>query len=326
MTETCFRKRRLSLSWSLSLLVVTLSAVSISMFFIGCGRNEPVSEEETHESTSGESETTAEPAIIIAVHPYASPVELVRNFTPLLEYLREHTGKRFSLVISQSYETHIARVGANEVDIALIGPVSYVAISEQFGGKRLLCCFEVNGSPDFQGYIIARKDSPATSLADLQGKSFASSSRKSTMSYVVPRYMFIEAGVPFPDAQLRIVGSHNNVCLNILAGDVYAGGVREKAYQKYKDRNLKVIAISPKVTAHSFVATDRLDDETYAQIKQVMMNIKSKEEIEMLLKPIKSTMTGLTAVTDKDYDKVRTMMAVVSEDERRLTEEGKQVK
>ena len=319
MTDKCLRKHY-SLSLSVWLLVVTLSA--ISMFFIGCDRNEPVSEEQTSKSTSGESQTTAEPAIILAVHPYASPVKLVRNFTPLLEYLRERTGRVFSLVISQSYETHIARVGDNEVDIAFMGPASYVAMTEQFGKKRLLCCFEVNGSPDYRGYIIAGKDSPATSLADLQGKSFASSSRKSTMSYVVSRYMFIAAGVPFPDAQLRIVGSHNNVCLNILAGDVYAGGVREKVYRKYKDRNLKVIAVSPKVTAHSFIATDRLDDQTYAQIKQLMINIKSKEEIEMLLKPINSMMTGLAAIEDKDYDQLRTMMATVSEDERRLTEEG----
>ena len=146
------------------------------------------------------------------------------------------------------------------------------------------------------------------------------------MSYVVPRYMFIAAGIPFPDAQLRIVGSHNNVCLNILAGDVYAGGVREKAYRKYKDRNLKVIAVSPKVTEHPFIATDRLDDQTYAQIKQVMINIKSKEEIEMFLKPINPMMTGLTAIEDKDYDQLRTMMATVREDERRLTEEGNRKK
>ena len=99
------------------------------------------------------------------------------------------------------------------------------------------------------------------------------------MSYVVPRYMFITAGVPFPDAQLRIVGSHNNVCLNVLAWDVYAGAVREKAYQKYKTRNLKVIAVSPKVTEHPFVATDRLDDETYAQIKKILLNILESKHV-----------------------------------------------
>ena len=281
------------------------------------------SEGESNKGVSGEPEAAVEPPIIFAVHPYASPVELTRSFGPLLKYLQERTGRTFSMVVSQSYESHIARVGSDEVDVAFMGPAVYVAMSEQFGKKRLLSCFETNGSPDFQGYIIVRKDSPATSLADLQDKSFASSSRISTMSYVVPRYMFIEAGIPFPSKQ-HFVGSHNNVCLNILAGDVYAGGVREKTYQKYKERDLKVIAISPKVTEHSFVATDRLDDTLCTQIRQAMINIKSKEEIEKLLKPIKSTMSGLAAVEDKDYDRLRVIMASVSEDERSRAEEGKQ--
>ena len=56
-----------------------------------------------------------------------------------------------------------------------------------------------------------------------------------------------------------------------------------------------------------------------------MLNIDSNKEIEMLLKPIKSTLTGLTAIEDKDYDQLRAMMAAVSEDERRLIEEGEPV-
>jgi ABC-type phosphate/phosphonate transport system substrate-binding protein len=80
------------------------------------------------------------------------------------------------------------------------------------------------------------------------------------------------------------------------------------------------------VTEYPFVATDRLDDETYAQIKQAMIDIKSKEEIEMLLKPIKSTMTGLVPIADKDYDQLKNMIAVVREDEKRLTEEGEKTK
>lgn len=288
MTITYFHKHHLALSLRIRLTAVTVATVSTLL--VSCDRKDQVTEEEAREDASGKSTANEEPTITLAVHPYASPVELVRNYTPLLEYLRERTGKRFALSVCQSYETHIVEVGNDEVDIALMGPAPYVTMSEQFGKKRLLCCFEVNGLPEFQGYIIVRKDSPATCLEDLQDKSFASSSRESTMSYIVPRYMFIEAGIGFPETQLRIVGSHNNVCLNILAGDVYAGGVREKTYQRYKDRGLKVIAVSPKVTEHPFIATDRLDAETYTQIMETLTGIKGKDQIERLLTPIKSTL------------------------------------
>lgn len=321
MTLTHFHKHRLALT-----LTVLLTTFTVATLIISCDRKDHVTEKQAKEDTSEKPIPNNEQTITLAVHPYASPIELVKNYSPLLEYLRRNTGKPFALSVCKSYETHIASIGADEADIALMGPATYVTMAERFAKKRLLCVFEMNGSPEFQGYIIARKNSPATSLKDLQGKSFASSSRESTISYIVPRYMFIEAGVPFPEKHLRIVGSHNNVCLNILAGDIYAGAVRETVFQKYKNRGLKVIAVSPKVTEHLFIATDRLDAETYTQIKKMLTGIKDKDEIKKLLTPIKSTLTGLAPVEDKDYDVLRAMMAAVREDEKRFAEERKRPK
>lgn len=296
--------------------------VLLGVVFLG-GCNSETASQKKDQRIEPEKKTGSQvQEIVLAVHPYASPVELARQFAPLLEYLSERVGMPVTLHISKNYETHIDQVGDNNVDIALMGPASYVAMSERFGKKRLLSRFKVDGSSSFQGYIIVRKDNPATSLQDLQGKSFASSSRNSTMSYVVPRYMFIQAGVPFPEEQLRIVRSHSNVCLNVLAGDVNAGGVREKAYLKYKDRDLKVIAQSSWVTEHPFVATDRLGAEAYALIKEALLDIKG-EDVKRLLGPIKSTLTGLAPVEDRDYDQLRTMVSVVRKDEKRSTAAGK---
>ena len=311
---------------SISRVIKRLSVVLLltGVVFLGGCNSEPVSPAKDSRTNARAEKSTESQSrrLVLAVHPYASPVELTRQFAPLVEYLGERVGIPFTLLVSENYETHIARVGGNEVDVALMGPASYVTMSEQFGKKCLLCCFEINGSSGFYGYIIARKDNPATSLKDLQGKSFAASNRKSTMSYVVPRYMFIQARVPFPDAYLRIVNSHNNVCLNVLAGDVNAGGVREKAYLKYKNRDLKVIAVSSQVIEHPFVATDKLDAETYALVKAALLAIKGENQIKRLLTPIKSTLTGLVPVADRDYDQLRAMISAVRKDEKRSIGEG----
>ncbi len=304
------------------MVMLVLAGILVSS---GCD-SEPTTSMEARPTRSEKTMGDESRRIVLAVHPYDSPVELTRQFAPLLGYLSKRLSMPFTLLVSKSYETHIDFVGGNEVDIALMGPASYVTMSERYGNKKLLCCFEVNGSPTFQGFIIVRKDNPAASLKDLKGRSFASSSRESTMSYVVPRYMFIQEHIPFPDKHLRIVGSHNNVCLNVLAGDVNAGGIREKTYQKYKDRGLKVIAVSPKVTEHPFVATDKLDMETYARVKEALIDIKGSAQIKRILTPIQATLTGLAPVEDKDYNVLRTMMAVVREDEKRSTEEGEEAK
>jgi len=310
--------RMVAWRWSHSLILVGVWwALLVPTVLSGCDEDRDPVQSQPAQAGKGSGEK-----IVLAVHPYASPVELTRQFAPLLEYLSQRTDKSFSLAVSQTYETHITRVGGNDVDIALMGPASYVTMTERFGKKRLLCCFEVSGSPEFHGYVIVRKDSSAASLADLQGKSFASSSRESTMSYVLPRYMFIQAKVPFPDAHLRVVGSHNNVCLNVLAGDVNAGGVREKAYDKYEARGLKIIAQSPGVTEHPFVATDSLDAEAFDRVRQALLAIKSPDDVKRLLTPIKATMTGLAPVEDKDYDPLRAIRAAVREDEKRAEQRG----
>ena len=261
--------------------------------------------------------TTVAESLVLAVHPYASPMEIVKQFTPLLEHLRERTGLPLSLSVSRDYETHVDRVGSGEVDFAFIGPASYVEVHRRYPGTTPLCSLEVGGSPFFRGYIVTREDSSADSLQDLADRSFAVSSRISTMSYILPRYMFVEAGVPFPERRLQIVKSHNNVCLNILAGDVFAGGIRDKAYLKYGDRGLKVVAVSPEIREHLFVASPEADGEAAATMAAEMIAIRDPERVAALLAPIKSTLTGLIPVSDEDYDFMRTVIRTVREDEQR---------
>lgn len=275
----------------------------------GCKKNKSQSPEPP---TTPPASTKAK--IILAVHPYASSVELARQYAPLLGYLSKAVGEPVGLSVSKTCESHIARVGKDQVDFAMMGPSSYVTMSKQSSAKKLLCCFETCGAPYFQGCIFVRNDNPATSLKDLAGKSFAAASRKSTMSYIAPRYLFHQAGVVFPEAHLEIVNSHSNVCLNVLAGDVNAGAVREKAYERCKARGLKIIAMTPKIREHLFVATHKLDAEMATRIQKALLAIQSPEDVKRLLAPIKASMTGLSPVADADYDPLRAIMNVVQSD------------
>ncbi len=266
--------------------------------------------------------TTSAPAeerreLIFSVHPFVSARELHNNFSPLITYLENKIDRKIKFTVAKSYEDNITKLGKDLADIVYIGPASYVAMSERYPKKRILACLTVNGRPTFKGYIFTKSDNPAQKLADLAGKSFASSSKKSTMSYVVPRYMFIEAGVPFPENELQLRGNHNNIALAVLAGDINAGAVKEKTYHKYEARGLKHIAITPEISEHPFVAGNKMDDETYKEIKQAMLAIKTPEDVQKLLKPIKKTLTGLSDVQDSDYDNLREIFRAVKADETR---------
>lgn len=239
------------------------------------------------------------------VHPYLPATQLIKKFSPLATYLGERIGQPVQVKVSKSYKSHIERVGEGRMDIAYLGPAPYIKITHNYGEQVLLACLEVNGSPFFYGMIIARKDSPVKSLQDLKGKKFAFGDPNSTMSHLVPRYMLWEKGVSVESLKSHeFLGSHHDVALSVLGGYYDAGGLKEGVYYEYKDRGLSLLAKSPPIAEHLFVANSNLPEKTINLIRQLLVNLKDKT----VLTAIKNSVTGMSDVEDKDYETLRSIL------------------
>jgi phosphonate transport system substrate-binding protein len=246
----------------------------------------------------------AEP-LTLWIHPYLPATELIRKFSPLANYLSEKCGQTILVKVSESYKAHIERVGEERIDLAYMGPASFVKTFHTYGEKTLLSRLEVNGKPFYHGMIVIRQDSPIKSLDDLKGKTFAFGDPNSTMSHLVPTYMLMEEGVSVNSLKSSaFLGSHNNVALGVLGGYYNAGGVKEGVYYKYKDRGLKLLASSPPVSEHLFVARKDLPQETIDTLRQAMFQLKD----EIVLTSIKNSVTGLVPVKIEDYDYLFSVM------------------
>ena len=105
------------------------------------------------------------------VHPYLPATELISKFSPLAAYLSKKSGRSVEVKVSKSYQSHIKRVGEGQMDLAYMGPASYVKMTHAYGKKTVLACLEINGSPFFHGMIIALENSAIKTLQDLQGHS-----------------------------------------------------------------------------------------------------------------------------------------------------------
>jgi phosphonate transport system substrate-binding protein len=241
----------------------------------------------------------AEEPLTLWVHPYLPATELIKKFTPLADYLSEKCGKTIQVRVSKSYKSHIERVGEERIDLAYLGPASFVKVINTYGEKILLARLEVNGSPFFHGMIIAGQDSPITTLDDLTGKSFAFGDPNSTMSHLVPRYMLLEAGISVDNfKKINFLGSHNNVALGVLGGYYDAGGLKEGVYYKYRERGLKLLAESPPISEHVFVVRKDIPQSTIDILRQAMFELKDPA----IPTPIKSSVSGLVPVKEEDYD------------------------
>jgi len=247
--------------------------------------------------------------LTFAVHPYLPKEEILKRFTPLVDYLSDQLGMPVKLSISKNYEVHIENIGNQVIDIAYIGPSSYVEMTQKYGKHPLLARLEVNGKPFFNGYIVTANKEFVDNIGALKGKRFAFGSPHSTMSYLVPRHMLKEAGVGLETlAGYRFLGNHRNVALGVLLGEFDAGAVKEEVYFNFREQGLLKVAVSPSISEHVFLSRQKLPVEVIEKLRQSMYRLSESDAGIKILTTIKKKITGLVKVNDSDYDNLRKIM------------------
>ncbi|MBF0470086.1 MAG: phosphate/phosphite/phosphonate ABC transporter substrate-binding protein [Gammaproteobacteria bacterium] len=246
-------------------------------------------------------------SLTLAIHPYLPADELLQKFTPLAQLLSQGMETPVSVRVGSSYDEHSAAIGGDRVDIAYMGPAPYIRMVDAYGYKPLLTRLEVNGRPTFQGHIIVREDSYLQSLRDLRGKSIAFGDHRSTMSYLIPYQMMLEAGV-FPPGQHHsylTLNGHVNIALGVLTGDVDAGAVKEEVYERYREEGIRSLLSTPAISEHLFVARSDLAPALQQKLKEVMLTLNETVAGREALAKIKPGTTRLVEVADSDYDTLR---------------------
>lgn len=248
-------------------------------------------------------------SITLGIHPYKSPQKLIKIYTPLAKVIEKEINQPVNIVIAKDYSTHIDNIGNDKLDIAYLGPASYVKLVDRYGEKKILARQAINSKPTFQGKIIVRSDSSISSLMELKDKKFAFGDPNSTMSHLVPRYMLIENGITEKVLKkIDFLGSHDNVALSVLSGDFDAGAVKEAVFYKYRSRGLKEIATTPALSEHLFVAGNHVSDALVSKVRKILLNLENSSDGMSAMKSIKKKMTNMVVVVDADYDNLRNIL------------------
>ena len=256
----------------------------------------------------------AESPIVLAVHPYLPFLELRKRYQPLADYLQAFLDRRVEVRVGRDYGEHIMHIGKDKVDIAYMGPATYVRMVEKYGRKPLLARLAINGEPVFHGYLVTNTNSGISDIQALQGKRFAFGDPASTMSHLVPRFMLLEAGVNVEDlADYQFLGSHKNVAMGVLSETFDAGAVKEEVMAYYKDRGLISFAKSAPFSEHLFVARANASAGFVEALRKALYQLSDTEEGRNILRAIKLSVTDLVPVEDSDYDNLRVVLKVLGE-------------
>lgn len=250
--------------------------------------------------------------LILGVHPYLDAKTLITRFQPLARFLSAELGTEVKVRVGKNYNSHIQAIGLNSIDIAFLGPASYVKLVEQYGKKPLLVKLVNSGKSFFSGHIIVRKESKISTLAQLKKHYFAFGDKNSTMSRLVPQAMLQKHGVSLDSLSgYHFFKGHKNVALAVLTGDADAGAVKDEVYNQFTIKGLRSLAKLPNISEHVFVTRSDLDPVLEKKLRQILLSINTAKIVNKILRPIKKKLTGLASVDDKDYDSLRELMSLI---------------
>jgi phosphonate transport system substrate-binding protein len=196
---------------------VLTAAVGALMIVFGCGRG-------VTDGGRGSEANDSRPLVFAAV-PSMTPATLQQSFQPILEMLRKETGKEIRFLIATDYAAVIEGLRAGQIDIADLGPFSYV-LAKQQGVPIVLAAARVHkdGSLGYQSYGITRTGSPIKTLSEFRGKKVCFVDRNSTSGYLYPSAGLLAAGLkPDQDMIPIFVGGHDASVLAVAKGQCDAG-------------------------------------------------------------------------------------------------------
>jgi phosphonate transport system substrate-binding protein len=247
--------------------------------------------------------------VYFGVIPRDNPRIMYEKYQPLLDYLAEKTPYRYELVLKRNYEEMVNAVGSGEVDIALLGPLTYLEAHAKYGVVSILKPKGADGAASYRGVIIKRKDSPVRDLSGLKGKSVAFASSKSTSGNLMPRYLLANAGIHLGDLSTYAnFDYHDSVVKAVLKGQYTAGAVRDSVAKKYAKLGVDIIAESGAIPSGPLVAGPGTAYPVIENIKKALLELNPRDSgSQKILRRLDDDLRdGFTEATDSDYSEIRT--------------------
>lgn len=202
----------------------------------------------------------------VSAIPDEAPTELQRKFKPLGDYLKQQTGMDVQFVPVTDYAAVVEGLATQKIDLAWLGGFTYVQARMRTQGGAVPIVQRAEDAV-FTSRFIVPKDSPAKTLADLKGKTFAFGAPSSTSGSLMPRFFLLQAGIN-PETDFKTVafsGAHDATVAFVAAGRAEAGVLNASVLDKLNEAGnpnaakVRVLAVTPPYFDYNWTVRPGLD-------------------------------------------------------------------
>ncbi|NKY50999.1 phosphate/phosphite/phosphonate ABC transporter substrate-binding protein [Nocardia vermiculata] len=260
--------------------------------------------------------------------PQEDSTSIATQNADIISALEKQLGVKVKLQEATSYAAVIEALRAGQVDIASLGPFSYVVAAD---GKAGVAPVGVpadapDASPTYRSYAITKPGSGINSLADMAGKKICFVDPTSTSGYLFPSAGLMQAGIdPEKGVTPIFAGGHDASALAVAGGQCDAGFAFDTMVDEQLPKSgqlaegaLRVIWKSEDIPKSPTVVSTKLPQELQDKITRVFqqdvnrpglvkLGICSDEADCTLPEDVKY---GFVPVDDAKYDGIRKVCAV----------------
>ena len=204
-----------------------------------------------------------------------SPRSIISGYEPLMKYLSDNTPYTFKLKLSRSYMETVNQLIEGSVDFASLGNYTYINAHRNHGVRCI--AMPINKMGNLKNYddIIVKEESPAHSLDDLKGHSFAFASKQSFSSWMTI-WMLHGANVHLSDlSEVEYHSYHDLVAEKVLRGEFDAGMVKAVVAEKYAPLGIRTLARSPAIPSVPLVAGPVVDSTRISIVQNALLALES---------------------------------------------------
>ena len=237
--------------------------------------------------------------------PRESPEVVLLQFLAMTQYL-EQQGQPVEFVFYDQYDELLRAFQDGRVDLAYLGPLSYVYLRDRHPAADPLVRFnEADGQPSYRCVLVGFSGD-RIDLARRQDLTVALTQPLSTCGYMgTDRLLRPAAGISLAKTRYRYLDSHEAVALSVLSGEFAVGGMKDDIAAGFADLGLIVLAQTKrKMPGHALVANGRtVSAEQRAELTRLLLSAPAAEYGNWGT-PIRH---GAQATDDADFDVIRTM-------------------
>lgn len=264
--------------------------------------------------------------------PSESATGIAESNAAILETLEAELGIEVELQEATSYAAVIEALRAGKVQIAGMGPFSYVVAKD--GGAGVIPLGTLTDAPDenpgYQSYGIVNPDSGITDIADFAGKSVCFVDPTSTSGYLFP-----SAGLLAEDIDLDtgitpvMAGGHDASALSVASGACDAGFAYDTMVEEQlidsgqlAEGDVEIVWKSEVIPGSPYVASTQLPQSLQDELIRIFQEVLNKpamveagicsSEDDCALP--EGAEYGFIAVDDSFYDGIRVVCEITESD------------